>query len=219
MVLEKNPKTRPLVKRLLKLEDKVSGLAFPKMTRAKQITSSHCGPAVLTSLYSNFGVKVSQRGIVISLRAQNKIKKYGLSVKDLARASKIIGKGAFVFWKKAGTKVSDLDTIINEYKYPVGVEWQGVFYEFEDEDSGHYAVITKVDKKASFLRISDPYQAFAGVDRKFKIRDFEKRWWDENEIKVSGTSKRRLIKDKRIMFVITPKGESWPKKLGMVKLG
>jgi hypothetical protein len=57
------------------------------------------------------------------------------------------------------------------------------------------------------------------VDRKFKIRDFEKRWWDENEIKVSGTSKRRLIKDKRIMFVITPKGESWPKKLGMVKLG
>ena len=218
MVLEKNPKTRLIVKRLLKLEDRVTGLAFPKMTRAKQITSSHCGPAVLTSLYSNFGVKASQRGIVASLRAQKKIKKYGLSVKDLARASRIIGKGAFGFWKKASTKVSDLNTIINKYKYPVGVEWQGVFYEFEDEDSGHYAVVTKIDKKASFLRISDPYQAFAGVDRKFKIHDFEKRWWDENEIKLSGTSKRRLVRDNRVAFVIIPRGESWPKKLGMVKM-
>jgi hypothetical protein len=218
MVLEKNPKTRPLVKRLLKLEDKVTGLAFPQMTRVKQITSSYCAPAVLATLYSNLGVRVSQRGIVVSLRAQNKIKKYGLNVKDLARASKIVGKGAFSFWKKAGTKASDLDAIINKYKYPAGVEWQGVFYEFEDEDSGHYAVITKIDKKSGFLRMSDPFQAFAGVDRKFKIRDFEKRWWDQNEVRVSGTSKMRLIRDHRIVFIITPKGESWPKKLGMVKV-
>ncbi len=217
MVLEKNPKTRPLVKRLLKLEDKVSGLAFPKMVRIKQITFAHCAPAVLASLYSNLGIKVSQRGIVVSLRARNTIKKYGLNVNDLARASRIVSKGAFSFWRKTNTKISDLDAIINKHKCPVGVEWQGVFYEFEDEDSGHYAVVTKIDKKAGFLRISDPFQEFAGVDRKFKIRDFEKRWWDVNEIKVSGTSKRRKVRDHRLMFIITPKGESWPRKLGMIK--
>lgn len=209
MVLEKNPKTRLIVKRLLELEDKITGLSFPQMRRLKQIDIYSCGPAVLATLYSNLGVRVSQKGMITSLRVQNKIKKYGLTVKDLARASRIVGKSAFVFWKKSKAKISDLDMVINKYKFPVGVEWQGVFYEFEDEDSGHYAVITKLDKKTGFLRLSDPFYAFAGVDRKFKIRNFEKRWWDENDIN------GKVFKDKRVMFVVTPKGTSWPKKLGM----
>jgi hypothetical protein len=217
MILEKNPKTRLIVKRLLGLEDRISGMPFPRMRRLKQIDIYSCGPAVLTSLYSNLGIRISQTSIITSIRAKNKIKKYGLSVKDLGRASKIISKGAFSFWKKTNAKISDLDAIINKYKCPVGVEWQGVFYEFEDEDNGHYAVITKIDKKSGLLRISDPFHAFAGVDRKFKIKDFEKRWWDENEIGVSGTSKKRRVKDVKLMFLITPKGESWPKKLGMVR--
>jgi predicted double-glycine peptidase len=212
MVLEKNPKTRPLVKRLLRLEDRISGLAFPKMKRVKQITNSHCGPAVLVALYSNLGVKASQKGIVASLRATQKIKKFGLSPKDLARASRIVGKGAFSFWRKANGKISDLDAVVNKYKYPVAVEWQGVFYEEEDEDNGHYCVITRVDKKAGTLRLADPYSHFAGVDRKFEIKVFQGRWWDKNEIK------GRTLVDRRVMFLITPKGESWPKKLGMTRV-
>ena len=31
--------------------------------------------------------------------------------------------------------ISDLDLAVNKYKFPVGVEWQGVFYENEDEDN------------------------------------------------------------------------------------
>ena len=93
MQLEKNPKTRQLVRRLLELEDRVSGLPFSKMKRVRQVDKDSCGPAVLASLYSYFSVKVSQRGIVASLRAQNKIKEFGLSLRDLTRASKIIGKG------------------------------------------------------------------------------------------------------------------------------
>jgi hypothetical protein len=212
MVLEKNPKTRPIVRKLLALEDRVVGLPFPKMVRTKQITSAHCGPAVLAALYSNFGVRVSQKGMVASLRAQKKIRKFGLSVTDLGRASKIVGKGAFSFWKKADGKVSDLDMVINKYKYPVGIEWQGVFYENEDDDNGHYCVITKIDKKTGTLRLADPYSVFAGVDRKFDIKFFRERWWDENIVK------GRNLVDNRVMFLITPKGESWPKKLGMTKV-
>jgi ABC-type bacteriocin/lantibiotic exporter with double-glycine peptidase domain len=212
MVLEKNPKTRPIVRRLLQLEDRISGAVFPKMLRVKQIDSNSCGPAVMAMLYSQYGVKVSQRGLIASLRAKNKIKKYGLSVRDMARASKITGKGAFNFWRKANGKISDLNIIVNKYKHPVAVEWQGVFYEEEDEDSGHYCVITRVDKKAGTLRLADPYSHFAGVDRKFEIKVFLKRWWDKNEIK------GRTLVDRRVMFLITPKGESWPKKLGMVKV-
>jgi hypothetical protein len=72
-------------------------------------------------------------------------------------------------------------------------------------------VVTRVNKEAGYLRLADPFVKFAGVDRKFTLKNFEKRWWDVNMI--GG----RSVTDKRMMFVITPKSETWPKKLGMVK--
>ena len=213
MILEKNPKTRPIYKELLRLMDQAMGLPFPEMKRFKQVTSYHCGPAVLVAYFSFLGVKASQRGLVKSLRAGNKIREYGLNLKDMARAARIVGKGKYVFWRKANSTVRDLDTIVNKHKWPVGVEWWGIFYEFEDEDSGHYGVITAVDRKGGFLRLADFFSEFAGVDRRIKIGDFVKRWWDENEIK------GKTVKDRRMMFVITLKGESWPRELGMKRLG
>lgn len=200
---------RKLSRVILSLQDRILGTAFPEMARFKQISVSHCGPAVLASLYSYLGVKISQRSVVASLRAQNKIKKFGFNMHDMAKGAKIAGKANFSFWKKTNAKVSDLDLAINKYKSPVGVEWQGVFYEDEDEDNGHFSVITKIDKEKGYLRMADPYYKFVGVDRRFKIKEFERRWWDENMIN------GRNLHDKRVMFVITPKSESWPKKLGM----
>lgn len=212
MELEKNPKTRKLYKRLLELEDKLGKRPFPGMRRVRQITLSHCGPAVLEALFSFVGMKVTQRKMTNSLRATNKIKKYGLGIADMAKVAGIYGKKeGITFWRKSGASIANLDTVINKYNWPVGVEWQGVFYEFEDEDNGHYGVVTSIDKQAGLIRISDPFPEFSGVDRKFKINFFAKRWWDINFVR------GREIKDKRVMFVITPKGESWPKKLGMKK--
>lgn len=217
MFLEKNPITRRLYRKLLSLDDRILGRAFRKMKRVKQITVYHCGPAVIEALFSFLGVHVSQTSQVRSIRAGNRIRSYGLTVKDLAKAAKIAARGKFTFWKKANGKISDLDTIVNKYQYPVGVEWQGVFYEYEDEDSGHYGIITRIDKKTGTLRLADPFYAFAGVDRKFRIKEFLGRWWDENDISVSGTTRKRRVVDNKVMFVITPKGETWPKKLGMTK--
>ncbi len=211
MELEKNPQTRRLYRRLLKLGDKVTGQAFAKMKRVKQITSFHCGPAVIEALFSFLGIRVSQTGVVKSLRAQKKIKRVGLSVKDLSRAANALGKGKYAFWRKANSTTTDLYTIVNKYKFPVGVEWQGVFHEFEDEDNGHYGIITRIDKKAGVLRIADSFHAFAGVDRKFDIKFFVRRWWDTNVIK------GRNLTDRKMMFVVVPKADTWPKKLGMVK--
>ena len=218
MEINNNRHFRRLSRQLLALRDKVVGIAFPKMARVKQITVYNCGPAVLATLYSFLGVKASQRGIIASLRVQNKIKNVGMSMKDLGRGSHIIGKGAFVFWKKNRAKMSDVETILKKYKYPVGVEWQGVFYEDADEDDGHYAVITEVNKGSGFLRIADPFYKFAGVDRRFRIKDFIKRWWDINEVHIAGTSKKRNIVDRRVMFVITPEGETFPNKVGMTRV-
>jgi hypothetical protein len=209
MVLEKNPKTRRLAKRLLQLEDKIVGKPFPKMKRAKQVTSSHCGPAVVEALFSFLGVKVSQASIVKSIRADKKIKKIGLNVDDLALSVKKLGKGKFTFWKKAGSTITNLSVLVNKYQYPVGVEWQGVFYEYADGDNGHYCVVTRVNKEGGYLRLADPFYKFVGVDRKFTLKDFEKRWWDVNVIG------KKTVKDKKMMFIITPKGTTWPRKLGM----
>lgn len=211
MELEKNKKTRKLLQNLLKLEDKVVGVPFPKMKRMKQVSSYHCGPAVISELFSFVGKNVSQRALVKAIRAEKKIKKFGLNIHDLAKASNILGKKDYIFWKKHRATIANLSIAIHKYKYPVGIEWQGVFYENADEDNGHYAVVTKIDKKADYLRIYDSYSEFSGVDRRFKIKEFEKRWWDVNKIKG-----RNLI-DKKMMFLITPKDETWPRKIGMVK--
>ncbi len=221
MHLEKNRKTRGLAKRLLQLEDKVKGKPFPKMERVKEISNYSCGPATLEMLLSFVGVKVAQTKLIRSIRVQNKIREFGVDIKDMARASKIAGKGAFSFWRKQKATINDLNSIVAKFNFPVGVEWQGDFYENEDEDKGHYSVVTRVDKKEASLRIADPYFnsyfGYNNLDRKYRISDFVKKWWDVNHIKVEGKSKRRPVKDIRVMFVITPKGESWPKKLGMVR--
>lgn len=218
MLLEKNPITRPMHRRLLAFDDKVSGVAFPKMVRVKQTNVHNCGPAVIVELFSLNGLHTSQAAVVRTLRAQNKIKLYGLTVHELARATKTLSAGKLVLWKKQRAAISDLDKVVNKFGYPVAVEWQGVFYEFSDGEDGHYCVITKVDKEKGYLRMADSYQAFAGVDRRLTLKFFEKRWWDMNEIKVAGTTRRRAIVDRKVMFVITPKGETWPKKLGMSKV-
>lgn len=216
MKLERNPITRRLLKRLLELEDKIVGKPFPGMRRIRQISTYACGPAVIESLLSFLKFRVSQKAVIRTLRAQRKIQLYGINVGDMGRAVNSLGKNKFVFWKKANSKVGDISTVIDKYRYPVGIEWQGVFYENQDEDSGHYSIITKVDKKTGFLRLADSYFnyafGFGSVDRKFKIKDFVKRWWDINLVG------RRNIKDVRMMFVITPKGELWPKKLGMKRV-
>lgn len=212
MELEKNKKTRKLLRTLLELEDKVVGKPFPEMRRVRQISSYHCGPAVLSELFSYVGKNVSQVAVVRSLRAQKKIKRFGLNIDDLARATNLLGKKEVLFWRKRNSTMSDVSSIIDKYNHPVGVEWQGMFYEDEDEDNGHYGVITKVDKANNYLRICDSYSGFAGVDRRFKLKVFEKRWWDVNKIK------GKNITDKKMMFVITKKGETWPKKLGMRRI-
>lgn len=218
MLLEKNPKTRNIARQLARIEDKIFGKPFPSLKRPKQITVYHCGAAVLESLFSFVGVKVSQQQLVRSIRAQKKIVVYGLSVPEMAKAAKIAGKGKFTFWKKSYARVRDLHMIVNKYNYPLGVEWQGVFYEFEDEDNGHYSIVTAIDMEKEVVRISDPFHIFSGVDRKFKIDEFVRRWWDENDIKIGDSTRTRRIRDTRVLFVITPKDATWPKKLGMKKV-
>ena len=81
-------------------------------------------------------------------------------MKEMARAAKIYGgEGKFVFWQKRNTKISDVDLVVNKYRFPVGVEWQGVFYEDEEGDN--------VNQTGSFgIRVSAKTDIDFGVDVK-----------------------------------------------------
>lgn len=186
------------------------------MKRVAQKTNVHCGPAVLEMLASYVGYYLDQDDIVRSVGLTSKIYDYGMTVTDMAKCVSILLPN-LAFWYKQNANLMDLSGIVNEYHFPVGVEWQGVFYEDEDEDNGHYGVVTHVDLEGGVITLSDPYDRFAGHDRKFPISEFESRWWDENEIVEELTNNSRLSREDRMMFIITPYESSFPELLGMVK--
>lgn len=210
-----------------RVSDAVFGIPFPEMKRVRQKTVSHCGPAAIEMLLSFLGKKVSQDKLVSKTGSSRKwFEMHGTNVQELANSVKKTFPN-LVFWYKKESSLKDLSRAINEFGHPVGIEWQGIFdyedidydpsYGEEDDDPGHYCVATAINNKKGTMRIADPERHYAGNDRRIAVSVFKKRWWDTNDFKIKGTGKIRKIKDVRMMFVITSKKDTWPKKLRMVK--
>lgn len=164
-------------------------------------------------LFSHLGVFVDQDEFVEAGNLKYRLQKYGMTVQEMGEVAKKIYP-YFTFWYKEKADITDIQTIIEEYKYPVGVEWQGVFLEDEDEDNGHYSIVTYVDPSRDKIVIADPYMKFAGVDRHFTVTEFLDRWWDVNDIPVLGKTVQK--KDEQVMFVVTPEEVDWPLTLEMI---
>lgn len=189
------------------------------MKRVRQKTDAFCGPAVLEMLAGFIGFSINQNRLVRLSKMEKRIDRYGMNVQDLGKALKIVIPDV-AFWYKENSKIGDLDQLVNEYKFPVGVEWQGVFEEYTEKDfpdDGHYGVVTHVDKKKNVIFISDPFRRFAMKDRQFKLDFFTRRWWDSNEIRDSKTNKVKEYKDNHMMFVITPRNHTFPEEVGMTR--
>jgi hypothetical protein len=194
-----------------------------QLRRALQISESHCGPAVIQMLLSNLGVFTTQEAVAESGGATSLIELHGMRVDQLARAVCQIAP-AVQFWYKNRASLDDLITLLTVYHYPVGVEWQGLFEDEDDEaedddedeeDYGHYSVVTHIDLEKQELIIVDPYKAFVDQDHILSFGDFVERWWDTNEVTNPETGRTRLVRDTRMMFVITAKEVSFPKLVGM----
>lgn len=187
---------------------------FPRMKRVKQITESHCGPAVLEMLCNNLGLSIDQDEFVQIIGIEHKLKEYGMLISEMSRAVAKLDLGV-KFWYKENSNLNDIKVLLNEYKLPVGVEWQGIFYQYADDDDGHYSVVTHIDSVNNIIMIADPYDGFAGSDRQFHIREFQDRWWDENEIYDPITGKRSAVLEERMIYIITPEDAKYPEELGM----
>lgn len=186
------------------------------MKRVCQKSTSHCGPAVLEMLCSYLGVYIDQDLFVEAMGLGHKLEDYGMTVTEMGQAVNKLAP-QLTFWSKQKATLSELSDLIRNYGFPVGVEWQGVFYEDTDEDNGHYSVVTHIDTVNNIITLSDPFKRFAGVDRQFHILEFQNRWWDENEIYNPQEGTRNFTREEQMMFVVTPKDSIFPESLGMVR--
>jgi hypothetical protein len=185
------------------------------MTRIKQRTLSHCGPAVLSMLVNFNGIKIDQDRFVTAARvSRSNLRSNGMDLDQLA-ISVVRLLPDMTFWIKREATIDDVADITNTYKYPVGVEWQGVFGEWSNGDDGHYSVIINVDKERKKIILIDPFWYYSGSDRTFTIDLFVTRWWDSTIRLDKKTGDLIRDTDQQAMFVITPKSETFPKKVGM----
>lgn len=189
-------------------------LHFPKLLRARQETSSYCGPASLIVLLSHIGVDgLTQERIARTTGKLARVRKDGMTPAELGAAVAKLAPSV-QFWIKENATTLTLEKITRKYKYPVGVEWQGIFgkgagrlkFDDEDDDPGHYSVVTHISRVGKYLLLADPYYS-ASKDRKINLEVFVKRWWDRNGRKT----------DRHFIYVITPKSITFPKELGMKK--
>lgn len=201
-----------------KLEEIINHTASKKVIFEPQKTDSHCGPAVTKALLNHLGVEVDQEQVVISAKAKSRLKVHGMRPVQIDMAVKKIAPN-YTMWIKENSTWNDLYTLVNKYNLPVGVNWQGLFYDTVEEervkspndDHGHYSVVVDVKKQGKYLIIDDPYSEYFHIPRIISYKWFEKRWWD---VDIIG---KEEFKTTKLLFVIVPKDFVFEVNLGMVK--
>ena len=189
---------------------------FSRLRRIEQISENHCGPAVIQMLLENLGVNATQEEITEAAGATFTIETHGTRVDQLAKAVKQLAPIAKL-WYKEKASPEDLEYVLNICKFPVGVEWQGLFDDMddEDEDYGHYSIIANIDKAKDEIIIVDPYKDFVDQNRIVKMSTFLNRWWDFNEVKDLETEEKTFKKDEQLFFVVAPLSVTFPAELQM----
>jgi hypothetical protein len=189
---------------------------FSRLRRIEQITEYHCGPAVIQMLLENVGINAAQEEITEAAGATQTIATHGTRVDQLAKAVHQLAPIAKL-WFKENASLDDLVYVLDEVKFPVGVEWQGIFEDEEDDDDdyGHYSIIAHIDKEKDELIIVDPYKDFVEQSRIIRVSVFLTRWWDFNEVKDPDTGKTTFKKDEQLFFVVAPLNVTFPAELGM----
>lgn len=179
----------------------------PSQVRVRQISDSHCGVAALEILLRHKGVPLGQRELSKLAGVERQIYQRGVKVEDLAEAVERSGVGLRVNFQR-DANLRDLEAWVSQ-GHLVGVEWQGLFRDEDDETaqkwaklgySGHYSVVKAINVEKDVLVMTDPYRAFFERDRVFSAKWFEGRWWDWNLVDVGGI--KRWVKHRKTMFVV-----------------
>jgi len=167
-------------------------------------------------LLENIGINAAQEEITEAAGATLTIATHGTRVDQLAKAVQQLAPIAKL-WFKEKASAEDLEFVLDVCKFPVGVEWQGLFEDMDDEDDdyGHYSIIAHIDKAKDEVIIVDPYKDFVDQSRIVRMSTFLNRWWDFNEVKDPDTGEKTFKKDEQLFFVVAPLSVTFPAELGM----
>lgn len=183
----------------------------------QQITESHCGPAVVQMLFDALHVDVSQEDITLAANAVSTIETAGTRIDQLAQATKKL-QPQYELLYKTNSRLEDIHLLINQFEIPVAVEWQGIFdvpeEEDENEDYGHYSIISHIDMIHKRLIVVDPYKDFVDQDRILSFSQFLPRWWDTNEF-TNSVNKKVTVIDRRLLFIIIPQDHPAHQKISL----
>jgi hypothetical protein len=206
--------------------------------RFMQISESHCGPAVIQILLSSLGVDVTQEEVAEAGGATNLIAMNGMRVDQLARAVQRLAPQV-LFYYKDHASIDELVRVVNDYRHPAGVEWQGLFEdegeqqpnetklgvrdhsglladsESEDDDYGHYSLVVRADRRKRQLIIADPYKDYFAQARVFDFKEFDQRWYDYNEVSDPISGQPVLVEDDHLLFVVIRRNALFPRQMGM----
>jgi hypothetical protein len=206
--------------------------------RFMQISESHCGPAVIQMLLSSLGVDVTQEAVAEAGEAARLIELNGMRVDQLARAVQRLAPH-LVFYYKDHATIDELARVVNDYRIPTGVEWQGVFEdetekqssetkpsasgaaglladsETEDDDFGHYSLVLRANRRQRQLIIVDPYHDYYSKARVFSFEEFDRRWYDYNEVPDPVSGNPVAIQDDHLLFIVVRRNVVFPRRMGM----
>lgn len=188
-----------------------------------QQTDSSCGPAVFQMLLGYLGKKITQNQFIEAAGIQDWIQENGTQPKHMVTAVTNLDPSLNV-WFKNKSSVDDLIYLIKEKSWPVAVNWQGLFYNSAEEepsypsaDSGHYCVVTDVNKEEDTITLLDPYGEFSQKPRVFPLNWFIERWWDIGEEIDNLTQRKKKILTNTLLFLVAPENETFPFSIGMKK--
>lgn len=199
-------------------------MSIKSLQRIAQTTDSTCGPAVLQILLDFYHIVTTQSEIIRAAGVETTVEENGIGMHTLSTAVRQLAP-KHTLWYKEDSSIKDVHSLIEEYKIPVAVDWQGFFYDSLEEegkshalDHGHYSIISEINLEKDTITLIDPYPKFISKDRMFPIGWFKSRWWDTAEEKDTTTGEKILYYTSRLLFIVVPENEIFPQTLGMGKV-
>lgn len=190
-----------------------NSLAQPLSIRRVQQKEAHCGPASLEMLFGFYGLSVPQEALVEAVGMTQSIRYApGMRLDELAKAVEaLFPQGDYVLLGKYSSSVQDLALLVNEFRQPVGVEWQGRFIQAENRliDQGHYSVIVGVDLDRNMLEVVDPEEKnILTTSGEISVPVFEARWWEVDKVPVPNNgSTPKILWTERLAFVLARRAD------------
>lgn len=184
------------------------------MKRVQQ-KEAHCGPATLEMLFSFYGLKVSQDEVAAAAGVtQTIVFDRGTRIDQLAKAVETLYPSEYILLAQYNSSIRQLAQLTDEYRLPVGVEWQGLF-RWDDgtySQLGHYSVIVGVDQANGILKLLDPEeQNTLTPTGQISIKEFKRRWWEIDSIPyVDNPSAVGKLRTERLAFVLVRQANTQP---------